>query len=49
MIVENNKIVEATKQELFEKWLELEMDDIYSFDEYISKLEDIGVRIIDSQ
>lgn len=49
MKVENNKIVEATEQELYKKWLELEIDDIYSFDDYIRKLKDMGVKIIDSE
>lgn len=47
MKVEDGKIVEATEDELYKHWLD-NWDSLYSFDEYLRRMEDKGVKIIDS-
>lgn len=47
MKIENNKIVEATEDELYVYWLE-HWDNLYAFDEYLQRMKDLGVKIIDS-
>lgn len=49
MIVEANKIKQATESELFRRWLGLGLDTIYSFPEYISKLKQLGVVVIEDK
>ena len=46
MRIENNKIVEATKNELHSYWLD-QWSDLMSFDEYLTKMKYSGVIIHD--
>lgn len=46
MRIENNKIVEATKNELHSYWLN-QWSDLMSFDEYMTKMKYSGVIIHD--
>lgn len=46
MKIENNKIVEATENELFDNWLKSGLDDIIPFDTYLWKCEKNGTKII---
>ena len=45
MEVVNNKIVEATEDELFSVYLKQGIDDIYSFPDYINRMIAIGVNV----
>jgi len=45
MKIINNKIVEATQDELFSVYLKQGFDDIYSFPDYISRMLNVGVKI----
>lgn len=45
MKIESGKIVEATKQELYSHYLKLGYDDIYSFPEYLERMESYGVKV----
>jgi len=47
MKIENNKIVEATEDELFSEYLRKGLDDIYSFPDYIDRMMRVGVKIIE--
>ena len=49
MKIERNKIIEATEDELYSRWLKLELDDLYAFDDYLQKMKANGVSIIDNQ
>ena len=44
MRIENNKIVEATRNELHSYWLK-QWSDLMSFDEYVTKMQYSGVKI----
>ncbi len=46
MKIENGKIVGVTEQELFDFYLKRELDDIYSFDEYLRRMKAAGVNVI---
>lgn len=46
MKIENNKIVEATENELFEYYLNREYDDIMTFSDFLWSMRKAGVRII---
>ena len=46
MKIENDRIVEATENELFEYFLAREYDDIMTFHEFLYALRKAGVRII---
>lgn len=46
MKIENNKIIEATGDELFSLYLEREMDYIMDFNEYKRRMEKAGCVII---
>lgn len=48
MKIENNKIVEATEDELFDNWLKSGLD-IIPFDIYLWKCEKNGTKIIDNK
>ena len=48
MKIENNKIVEATEEELYTYWLRA-MSDLMPFDEYRWRMENIGVKIIEDK
>lgn len=48
MIIDsNNKILEATENELFRYYLRAGWDDIYSFTEYKRLMQEHGVKIKD--
>ena len=49
MKIESGKIVEATENELYKRWLKLELDDFYAFDDYIRRMKANGVKIVDSE
>lgn len=44
MEIENGKIVSATEDELFNEYLK-KWCDFISFDEYIRRMKDIGVKV----
>lgn len=46
MKVENNKIIEATEGELFNKWLDEEWFEIMSFTEYLEKVKKNGTNVL---
>ena len=46
MKIENNKIIEATEDELFSLYLKREMDYIMDFNEYKRQMEKVGYVII---
>lgn len=45
MKIENGKILEATSAEIYTLYLDREMDNVMSFDEYVMNLEALGVTI----
>ena len=49
MKIENGKIVEATKSELFEHYLKRGFDEIFSFPDYCERCEMRGTRIIQDE
>ena len=46
MKVRNDKIVEITDKELFQLYLDREMDDIMSYDDYKKAFINLGCKII---
>jgi hypothetical protein len=46
MTIENNKIIEATENELFDLYLKREMDDIMDFNEYKIQMEKAGCVVV---
>ena len=49
MTVKDNKIVKATEDELFALYLERNLDDIMSFNEYLYSMRKAGVDICKSE
>lgn len=49
MKIENGKIVEATKVELFDYYLKRGFDEIYSFPDYCERCELYGTKIVDKE
>lgn len=47
MKIENDRIVEATENELFEYFLARGYDDIMTFHEFLYAMRKVGVRIAD--
>lgn len=47
MKVENDKIVEATEDELFDYYLTRGWDDVMSFPDYLEKMKSAGVRVVE--
>lgn len=45
LIIKNDKIISATEDELFEHYLKKEYDDVFTFDEYLHKMKEAGVKI----
>lgn len=45
MKIENGKILEATKRELFQRWLDDKWADFMPFEEYLFNMERAGVKI----
>ena len=48
MKIENGKIKEATESELFDEWRK-GWDDLFSFKEYLLKMENLGVKIVEQR
>lgn len=48
MTILDGKIVEATEDELYTYWLH-NWDGLYAFDEYLRRMKDKGVKIVDNQ
>ena len=48
MKIENEKIIEATENELFDLYLKREMDDIMDFNEYKRQMNNAGCTITDN-
>lgn len=46
MITKNGKIVEATRNELWENWYKWELFETQSFPEYLQSMKTAGVKII---
>lgn len=44
---DKGRIIQATKTELYRNWDITELYELYSFDEYLQRLREIGVEIID--
>lgn len=47
MKVEDGKIVEITKDELFGLYLSREIDDLMDFNEYLYRMKEIGCVVVD--
>lgn len=47
MKIVDGKIAEATKSELFNYWLTRGYDDIYSFPEFLERMMERGVKIVE--
>jgi hypothetical protein len=47
MIIKNGKIIEASESELWQYYLERDLDDVYSFDDYFDRMKDAGVKIVE--
>ena len=46
MKIENDKIIQATEDELYSYWLSRGWDDIYPFPEYMQRMKDAGCEIV---
>ncbi len=49
MKTENGKIMEATKRELFQRWLDDKWADFMPFEEYLFHMEQAGVKITEEK
>lgn len=49
MKVENGKIVEATRDELWKYWLSRGWCDFYSFDTYVRLCQNAGTKVTDEK
>ena len=49
MIEKDGKIVEATHQELIDKWLDEDWCEIMSFPEYLEKVKKLGTKVIEHE
>lgn len=49
MRVDNGKIVEATKNELFSLYLARGMDMVMDFNEYVNRMEECGCKVVWSE
>lgn len=49
MKIENNKIIEATENELFSLYLKSNWSDFIDFYEYMRRMEKTGVKITDKE
>ena len=47
MKVKRGKIIEATRDELFDYYLSRELDDIYTFLDYVELMKNAGTKIIE--
>ena len=47
MKVKRGKIIEATRGELFNYYLSRELDDVYSFLDYVELMKKAGTKIIE--
>lgn len=46
MKIENEKIIQATEDELYSYWLSRGWDDVYAFPEYMQRMKDAGCEVI---
>lgn len=46
MKIENDKIIQATEDELYSYWLSRDLDDVYSFPEYMQRMKEAGCEVI---
>lgn len=46
MIVENGKIIEATRDEIYNFWLTEEWEEIITFPDFLRAMERVGVKIV---
>ncbi len=46
MIISDGKIIEATELELYDYWLRLGLDDLFSFPDYVKSMKRVGVKVI---
>lgn len=49
MIVENGKIIEATRRELYCRWIGDDWDEFVTFPDYLMHLERAGVKIVEEE
>lgn len=49
MKIKNGKIVSARENEMYKYWLAHELDDLYSFTEYIRLCEENGIIITEKE
>lgn len=49
MKIENGKIIEATRRELYNRWLTEEWDEIMTFPDFLLSMERIGVTITEEE
>ena len=43
------KITEATERELYAWWFDKGYDDIYSFPDYLERMKDLGVKVVEKE
>lgn len=46
MKIENDKIIQATEDELYSYWLTRGWDDVFSFPEYMQRMKNAGCEVI---
>ena len=49
MKIENGKIIEATRRELYNRWLTDEWDEIMTFPDFLLSMERVGVTITEEE
>jgi hypothetical protein len=49
MKIENGKIIEAARSELYSRWLEEEWDEILTFPDFLLSMARLGVRITEEE
>ena len=49
MKIENGKIMEATKRELYQRWLTGDWAEFMPFEEYLFHMEQAGVKITEEK
>lgn len=49
MKIENGKIIEATKRELYNHYLDEDWDEIVTFPDFLLTMERLGVKIVEEE
>lgn len=49
MKIENGKIMEATKRELYQRWLSDDWAEFMPFEEFLYRMEQAGVKITEEK